>query len=145
VKRIRAKLSEEALERIEKGELKGDEHFYLPTDDKVARQRQINAALWEKSLGYFRRGVPTQTTQLPRPVGEISFFQVSEYEFTAQGADRKQYRVTSTPQDYWICECEAFRYASRVKTRTCKHIKAIQDHQKAVEAEQAAKNQSNLF
>jgi len=45
LKRIRAKLQEEALNRIEKGTTIGDELYYLPTSVEVARKRQINAIL----------------------------------------------------------------------------------------------------
>ncbi|MCK4554886.1 hypothetical protein KAU19_08100 [Candidatus Parcubacteria bacterium] len=143
IKRIRAKLSEEALNRISTGQIEGDEHFYLPTSGKVAYQRQISQALWQKALGYFKRATPTQTTQLPRPVGKLGFSIIDDYNFIAQGADNKRYKVTLTPDGLWRCECDSYRFSDKVKQ--CKHIKEIIAYKKAIEQEKRAKSQSLLF
>lgn len=141
IKRIRAKFQEEALKRINDGKERGDEQFYLPTDPKVAKQRQINRAIWEKALAYFRK--PTsQTEQLPRPVGGLSFRRTGERSFIAQGSEGKEYEVKN-PFGHWSCECEAFRFSPAGKE--CKHIKAVKDYLLQVEKEEAAKNQKPLF
>lgn len=54
IKRIRAKLQEEALERIKKGETDGNEQSFLPTDPKVAERRMIDRSIWEYVMGYRR-------------------------------------------------------------------------------------------
>lgn len=141
IKRIRAKLQEEALERIMSGKVQGDEHIYLPTDTAIAERRQINSAIWEKALGYFRSPVPTQTTQLPRPVGLIGFTQVGENHFIADGAEGKRYHVRFEGGG-WKCECDASRFDP---DHYCKHIKEIVLYLGDVKREKAAKDQTNLF
>lgn len=145
IKRIRAKFSEEALKRIDNGNLKYDEIYYLPTDEKVAEQRQINSAIWQKALGYFRKTVNRQTTQLPRPVGNLSFRVIDNFHFIADGGARsnKQYKISATPEGWYTCECEAYRFSCGVKT--CKHIKAIMAYKKSLLMAEAAKSQKPLF
>lgn len=143
VKRVRAKLQEEALERISSGKTVGDERYYLPTDEKVAKQRQINAAVWEKALGYFRRQAPSQTSQLPSPVGKCGFRVVGYNKFLVDGSRGKKYQVEWSKDFGWKCECEAFKYARPGKD--CKHVKSIKDYYLAKQKEEAARRQSNLF
>jgi hypothetical protein len=97
IKRIRAKLQEEALKRIEKGVIIGDELYYLPTITEVARKRQINAILWEKILGYNKQSLPIQTVQLPRPVGGISLMIVTKNHFIVLGRKGEKYNVMQDP------------------------------------------------
>jgi uncharacterized cupin superfamily protein len=141
IKRIRAKLCEEALERINSGKIIGDEQYYLPTEAKIAKQRQINSALWEKALGYFKTPVP-QSEQLPRPVGSISFTTVNPGHWIAFGTDNKEYHISYSTGYRWRCECEAFRYNNGKK---CKHIKAIEQYLLNLQKQEAAKLQNNLF
>lgn len=145
IKRIRAKLQEEALKRIDEGKTNGDEVYFLPTSEAVAKKRQINEVIWQKALNYFRRPAPTQTTVLPRPVGLIGFTPIGDNNFVVDGARGKQYTVAFDEYGSWQCTCEAFRYASRANKRECKHIKAIKQHFDRLEKEKIAKTQSNLF
>jgi len=145
IKRIRAKLTEEELKRINEGKMTGEEYVALPTSEQVAKKRCINEALWQKALGYFKRPVPVQTEQLPRPVGMNGFTMIDPLHFTVQGSGGKEYHVSTTPEGWWSCECEAFRYASRGEVRTCKHIDTIVEWQKAKAKEEAAKKQKPLF
>lgn len=141
IKRIRAKLSEEALKRINKGNIKYDEVYYLPTDDRVAARRKINEALWQKALGYFRTPIK-QTEQLPRPVGAIGFSRVTESKFLVNGAKGRKYQVEVNENGFISCECEAYRYSTK---KACKHTLEIKSYLLNVAKVEAAKTQTNLF
>lgn len=141
IKRIRAKLSEEALKRINKGNIKYDEVYYLPTDDRVAARRKINEALWQKALGYFKAPMK-QTEQLPRPVGAIGFSRVTESKFLVNGAKGKKYQVEANENGFISCECEAYRYSTK---KACKHTLEIKSYLLKVAKIEAAKTQTNLF
>ncbi len=141
VKRVRAKLQEMALKRIEDRTATGGEHWYLPTDEKVIAQRQINAVLWKKALGYNNPNGQMQTEQLPRPVGMLGFSIVDKDNFIADGAKGKH--KVSKAGGYWRCDCESFRYASI--TKTCKHIKTISAYLREQEKAEVARKQSSIF
>ena len=141
IKRIRAKLQEEALERIESGKVKGDEQFYLPTSWEVAHQRQIQSAIWTKALGYFRTPL-RQTEQLPRPVGMIGFSKVAANKFLVNGAKGKKYQVEINEYGFVSCECESYRYSLK---KVCKHTQEIKSYLLKVAKQEAAKHQTNLF
>ena len=142
IKRVRAKLQEMALKRIEDGTATGGEHWYLPTDEKVIAQRQINAVLWKKALGYSHSAGPGQSEQLPRPVGMLGFSIVAKNTYLADGENGKKYQVKSE-YGYWKCECEAYRYSGR--SMTCKHIKAIRGYLDELEKAEIARKQVSIF
>lgn len=137
VKRVRAKLQEMALKRIEDGTATGGEHWYLPTDEKVIEQRQINAVLWKKALGYNNPNGQRQSEQLPRPVGMLGFSIIGNKNFIADG------HKVSCEGGYWRCDCESFRYASI--TKTCKHIKTISAYLRDQEKAEVARKQPAIF
>lgn len=144
VKRIRAKLQEEALKRIENEVTIGDELYYLPTSVEVARKRLINAILWEKVLGYNRKSLPTQTVQLPRPVGGISLMVVNiNLHFIVIGAKGQKYNITRLdPYGNWSCDCEAFRFDKKHK---CKHIKEVESYLNKKFEDEVRKSQDKMF
>ncbi len=142
VKRVRAKLQEMALKRIEDGTATGGEHWYLPTDEKVIAQRQINAVLWKRALGYNHSAGPGQSEQLPRPVGMLGFSIVAKNTYLADGENGKKYEVRFE-NGYWKCECEAYRYSGR--SMTCKHIKAIRNYLDELEKAEIARKQVSIF
>jgi hypothetical protein len=57
IKRLRAKLQEEARDRIRSGRTRGDEECFFPTDPKVAKHRGILEDEWRVAVGY-----PTKET-----------------------------------------------------------------------------------
>lgn len=142
IKRIRAKLQEMALKRIANNQATGGEHWYLPTDEKIAKQRQIDSALWKKFLGYNHRTSQDQSNQLPNPVGVYGFYRIKDNEFLIDGKSGKKYKVVKSGE-FWSCECEAFKYA--FKTKTCKHIKAISKWLLDKEKIEVASKQNKMF
>ena len=144
LKRIRAKLQEEALNRIEKGTTIGDELYYLPTSVEVARKRQINAILWQKVLGYNSKSLPIQTVQLPRPVGGISLMVVNvNMHFIVIGAKGQKYNITRLdPYGNWSCDCEAFRFDKKHK---CKHIREVEIYLNKKFEDEVRKSQDKMF
>ena len=64
IKRIRAKLQEEALYRVKMGTTTGSESCFLPTNEKVAKARNIEKDLWEYSLGYSRKPINEDQKEL---------------------------------------------------------------------------------
>lgn len=142
IKCVRAKLQEMALKRIEDGTATGGERWYLPTDEKVIAQRQINAVLWKKALGYNNSNGQMQTEQLPRPVGISGFSVVAKNNYLSDGEKGKKYEV-KLENGYWKCQCESFRYSGR--SMTCKHIKTISAYLREQERAEAARKQSAIF
>lgn len=144
IKRIRAKLQEEALKRIDKGLTIGDELCYLPTSSEVARKRQINAILWEKILGYYKKSLPIQTVQLPRPVGGISLMVVNiNLHFIVIGSKGQKYNITRVdPYGNWSCDCESFRFDKKHK---CKHIKEVENYLNKKFEDEVRKSQDKMF
>jgi hypothetical protein len=63
VKRARAKLQEEARERIQTGRTRGNEHYFFPTIEKIAKQRGINQDEWRVAMSYPTR----ETAGTPKP------------------------------------------------------------------------------
>lgn len=147
VKRIRAKFQQEAMERIEAGRPGKDDWIYLPSDPKIAEQRGIMAAQWQKALGYWNWiGAPKQTTQLPRPVGGISYHFVKINQngnyYLATGALGKSYEVLIAANNYGVCQCEAYRFSSK---KSCKHIEIIVKDLKLKQQAEAAQKQPQIF
>lgn len=141
VKRFRAKLQELAIERITSGKTIGDEHYYLPTSELVAKKRKINSEVWQKALGYFKSPMNMQTNKLPSPVGHLGFTKIKDGEYLIEGARGKQYKVIYS-EDFYNCECEAFRFHPNKK---CKHLLEIEKYLDNIKKEEARKNQTNLF
>lgn len=147
IKRIRAKFQEEALDRIDKGKIKGDEMFYLPTSAEVAKQRKINASIWEKALGYFKRPIP-QSEQLPHPIGHLGFTKIDENTFIIEGARGIKYNINHRIDlDRWECECPDYKYRCEYGSfsKDCKHIKEVKSYLDNLEKAKAAEKQNNLF
>lgn len=141
IKRIRAKMQELALKRIEDNKIIGDEHFYLPTSQIIANKRHIDSEVWKKVLGYFNKPMNMQTEKLPNPVGHLGFTKIKDCEYLVDGARGKQYRVFYGPL-YKQCECEAYRFHPH---KYCKHILEIEKYLDNIKKEEARKNQTNLF
>lgn len=119
VKRIRAKLAEEAMSRILHEETKGDEHYYLPTNDKIARQRQINAEDWLRVMGYFKRTARIQDNQLPNPVGGFKVRHI----VAMSGSDRK-YLVSDGDTNFEIDLIDG-KWHCQLCGERCEHIEQI--------------------
>lgn len=147
-KRIRAAHAHEAMERLEAGKPRGDEHYFLPTDEKIARQRQYNIEVWRKALGYGpHQKLPLQTEQLPRPVGELGFSFMGTTprgeHFIFSGANNKEYNVyVSIFRAASTCECESYKWGGK---HTCKHTKEAIKFLNARAAQELAAHQKNLF
>jgi len=142
VKRVRAALCHAAEERYNNGNERPDDYIFFPTSNKIAKQRQINEVVWKKALGYSVPNAPKQTTQLPRPIGGISFRVIEKNkEYEAEGARSEKYKITCY-DGIWRCTCGDYKYGGG---KSCKHIKEIIKYERQVDAEEAAAHQSKLI